>query len=99
MSFMKGQYLVDILAGVVSGLLLDICYQLLKPSSQREFQIRLFSVITACVMPLIYLSVVWLTIGPLIWSIHLIIGSVAVCAICGWLLSYVALPPALQTEA
>ena len=99
MSFMKGQYLVDILTGVISGLLLDISYQCLQPSSQRALQLRLFAMITACVMPAVYLLVVWLTVGPLIWSVHLLIGSVAVCAIFGWLLSYVAILPAPQTEA
>jgi hypothetical protein len=99
MSVMRGHYLIDILCGIISGLLLDISYRALQPTLQRATQLRIFSVITACVIPFVYLLLVQITLGPVIWSIHLVIGSVAVCGIFGWLLSYVALPPALPGEA
>ena len=98
MSVMRGQYVVDILCGIISGLLLDVCYHFLQPAPQRAFYLRLFSVITCCSTPLVYLLIVRCTIGPVLWSIHLVIGSVAVSAIFGWLLSYVALPPALPDK-
>ncbi len=98
MSFMRGQYLVDILVGLISGLLLDISYRFLQPSPQRAFHLRLFSAITSCITPSVYLLLLQFIAGPLIWSIHFALGSVVVSAIFGWLLSYVALPPVQQDE-
>jgi len=99
MSFMQSLYLIDILVGAVSGLLLDGSYRLLQPGPQRLPQFRLFCVLLCCTMSLVYLLVVRLVAGPLIWTIHLTFGVVAICAMFGWLLSYVAVPPTQQSEA
>jgi len=99
MSFMRGQYVVDILVGLIAGLLLDVSYHFLHPDMQHTDRMRLFTVIAASAIPFVYLPVVWLTQGALIWSIHLIIGSVGVCAIFGWMLTYVAIPPTQYEEA
>lgn len=98
MSVTRGQYVVDIRCGIISRVLLDVIYHFLQPAPQRAYYLRLFSVMTCCMTPLVYLLLVRCTIGPVLWSIHLVIGSVAVSAIFGWLLSYVALPPALPDK-
>ncbi len=99
MSFMQGQFVIDIPLGIICGLLLDISYHFLQPSFKRELQFRLFCMILCSVTPAVYLLLVRLVMGPLIWTIHLTIGSVVVCALFGWLLSYIAYPSALLSEA
>jgi hypothetical protein len=95
MSFMQWHVLLDIGVSLSAGLLLDASYYWLRPSVERSLQLRIFSVITAICLPMLYLLLTQLLAGPVIWSIHLIMGSVAVTGIFGWLLSYVAVPPAL----
>jgi hypothetical protein len=98
-SFMQYQFVLDIPMGIISGLLLDISYYFLKPTFKRELQFRLFCVLLCSITPAVYLVLVRLIMGPLLWTIHLTIGSVVVCALFGWLLSYVAYPSASFTEA
>ena len=97
-SFMQSQFVIDIPLGIISGLLLDISYYFLKPSFKRELQFRLFCVILCSVTPAVYLLLVRLIMGPLLWTIHLTIGSVVACGLFGWLLSYVAYPSVILTE-
>ena len=98
-SFIQYQFAMDIPMGIISGLLLDISYYFLKPTFKRELQFRLFCVLLCSVTPAVYLVLVRLIMGPLLWTIHLTIGSVVVCGLFGWLLSYIAYPSALLTEA
>jgi len=83
-------------AALVAGLLADTLYAALRSSRLRngELGFRLFAVGVPVVFYLVYFLGLLATTG-IWWSIHLWLGSVALAGITGWLLSYVALPPAM----
>jgi hypothetical protein len=83
-------------AALVAGLLADTLYAALRSSRLRngELGFRLLAVGVPVVFYLVYFLTLLATTG-IWWSIHLWLGSVALAGITGWLLSYVALPPAM----
>jgi hypothetical protein len=83
-------------AALVAGLLADTLYAALRSTRLRngELGFRLFAVGVPVAFYLVYFLSLLATTG-ISWSIHLWLGSVAVAGITGWLLSYVALPPAM----
>jgi hypothetical protein len=83
-------------AALVGGLLADTLYAALRASRLRNGQIafRLFAFGVPAIFYLVYFLDLLATTG-IWWSVHLWMGSVAVAGITGWLLSYVALPPAM----
>ena len=83
-------------AALVAGLLADILYAALRGSRLRNGALgfRLFAFGLPAIFYLVYFLSLLATTG-IWWSIHLWLGSVAVAGITGWLLSYVALPPAM----
>lgn len=90
------QFEIGIPVSLVAGLAIDAAYLLIKPRLTEPLTMRAFAVCAALPLPAFYLLGVRLAYGPLVWSIHLIIGSVVVCGIFGWLLSYVMVPGQIQ---
>ncbi len=82
-----------ILVFLIGGLLIDLAYWYLKPSATRLLQMRLFSAIAAGAPYLVYMIWVASTM-PVVWTVHMLIGSVYVLLMIGWALSYLAYPPA-----
>jgi hypothetical protein len=80
---------------LVAGLLADTLYAALRASPLRNDRLgfRLFAFGVPAVFYLVYFLSLLATTG-IWWSLHLWLGSVTVAGITGWLLSYVALPPA-----
>jgi hypothetical protein len=87
-------------AALVGGLLADTLYAALRGSRLRNARLgfRLFAVGVPVVFYLVYFLSLLATTG-IWWSVHLWLGSVAVAGITGWLLSYVALPPAMPGDS
>jgi hypothetical protein len=83
-------------AALVAGLLADTLYAALRGNRVRNGQLafRLFAFGVPAIFYLVYFLSLLATTG-IWWSIHLWLGSVAVAGITGWLLSYVAVPPAI----
>lgn len=81
---------------LVSGLVIDAAYLWLKPGKNSPLALRLFAAIASAVLPAFYLLGLSLVYGPLAWTIHMLIGSVVVCGIFGWLLSYLVIPSQLE---
>jgi hypothetical protein len=59
--------------------------------------LRLFAFGVPVAVYLVYFLSLLATTG-IWWSVHLWLGSVALAGITGWLLSYVALPPAVPGD-
>jgi hypothetical protein len=77
---------------LVAGFLIDGAYFLLKPGLADPLALRMFALAAAMALPATYLLGLRLFYGPLAWSIHMVTGSVAVCGMFAWLLSYVMVP-------
>ena len=87
---------VTILAAV-TGLLIDVLYKGLKPSTERKSALRLFAFGVSVVIYAIYfLSLA--VIKGIAWSVHLWVGSIVMAGIVGLLLSYVLVQPQLPSE-
>lgn len=79
-----------------AGLAIDSAYVLLKPNPARPTSLRLFSALASAALPAFYLLGLRIADGPLAWTIHMLIGSVIMCAIFGWLLSYLVVPSQME---
>lgn len=77
---------------VLGGLIIDLAYWYLKPSATRILQLRIFAVIAASAPYAVYMIWVSATM-PVVWTAHMLIGSVYVLMMLGWGLSYLAYPP------
>jgi len=82
-------------AALVAGLLSDVLYARLRssPLGGRPLGLRLLAVGVPVTFYLLYFLTLIATTG-IWWSIHLWMGSVVIAGLVGWLLSYVAAPPA-----
>ena len=81
---------------LLGGLIIDIAYMYLKPSSTRLVQMRLFSLIAASAPYAVYM--IWVSLAfPVVWTVHMLVGSVYVLMMLGWGLSYLAYPPRRST--
>ncbi|HEY0753244.1 MAG TPA: hypothetical protein VGD98_04725 [Ktedonobacteraceae bacterium] len=81
---------------LLAGLVIDMAYLLLKPTQTSPLSVRLFAAIAAMALPAFYLLALRLFDGPLVWTIHMLVGSVLVCGIFAWLLSYLVIPGAQE---
>ncbi|HKW91416.1 MAG TPA: hypothetical protein VJX92_05915 [Methylomirabilota bacterium] len=88
-----GDYpIAQVLATAAAGLIADLLLRLLKPGG-RVLRLRFFAFAVPTVLYLFYFVTLRLVDG-LWWTIHLSAGSIVLAGILGWLLSYVAVPPA-----
>ena len=90
LSFMQAHFIM-IPISFVAGLLIDVGYYFLKPSTQRPMEFRIYAAIAAATLYAVYMVAIELTMS-VVWSVHMTIGSVVVVGIAGWLLSYLVLP-------
>ena len=82
---------VAILAAL-TGLLLDLLYQGLKPGAEEKARLRLFAFAVPVVSNGIYFLGLF-AIKGIAWSVHLWVGSIVMAGVVGLLLSYVLVPP------
>jgi hypothetical protein len=79
-------------AVVVAGILADVLLVWLKPSSVRQYELRLFAFLVPTILYLCYFIDLMLTTG-IVWSIHLWLGSCILAGVVGLVLSYLLVPP------
>ena len=91
LSLMHNTYIV-IPISAIAGVIIDVVYRFLQPSTERVDQFRLFAATVPLIIFTVYFLVLWLTMG-IVWSVHLSVGSIIVSGIAGWLISYVMIPP------
>jgi hypothetical protein len=87
---------VAILA-TLTGFLLDLLYQWLKPDAEDKAALRLFAFAVPVVTNSIYFLGLF-AIKGIAWSVHLWVGSIVMAGVVGLLLSYVLVPPQEPTE-
>ena len=86
-----------VILAALTGFLLDLLYQWLKPGAADKIALRLF----AFAVPIVTNSVYFLglfAIKGIAWSVHLWMGSIVMAGVVGLLLSYVLVPPQKPTE-
>ncbi len=79
-------------AALLAGLSADVLLRLLRPSVQRLGASRRFAALLPATLHTFYLATIALS-GGVWWTPTLIFGAVALAAITGWLVSYLAFPP------
>ncbi len=92
-----GPYIL-IAVAVLAGLAADLLAQQLRPSASRPSAFRLFAVAVPTILYTLYFLAVLLFGGGIWWTVHLWMGAIVLAGIAGWLLSYLALPPAWPDE-
>ena len=76
----------------LGGFIIDIAYWYLKPSSTRILHMRLFSTVAASAPYAVYM--VWVaSTMHVVWTVHMLVGSVYILMMLGWGLSYLPYPP------
>ncbi len=91
LSLMHYTFIVIPIAAV-AGLLIDVLYHFLQPSTQRVDEFRLFAGVVPMIIYTVYFLALWVTMG-IVWTVHLSVGSIIVSGIAGWLVSYAMIPP------
>jgi hypothetical protein len=85
-------------AWIVAGVASDLLRLALRPAADRAGRFRVYAFAVPVVLAAAYFAGLALTTG-IAWSPHLWLGTVVYCGLVGWLLSYLVLPPRLQTGA
>jgi hypothetical protein len=85
---------VALLTGVIGDVLLVV----LRPSAARPLALRIVAALVPALFWMLYFPAVAIHRGPLAWSFTFLSGSIVLCAVVGWLLSYIAIPP-VQPES
>jgi hypothetical protein len=81
---------------VASGLIADLAYAQLKPSTARERALRIFAFVVPFTLYALFFAVLISTRGVW-WSIHMWAGVPFMAGIVGLLISLVTLPATSQT--
>lgn len=77
---------------LLGGAVIDLAYHFLAPSSKRLLEMRIFSAIAAGAPYAVYMIWVCSTMH-VVWTIHMLVGSVYILLMLGWSLSYLPYPP------
>ncbi|HLZ64134.1 MAG TPA: hypothetical protein VKR06_44965 [Ktedonosporobacter sp.] len=85
------------LVSFLTGLLVDLLYQALKPAIERREALRLFAFFAPVVIQTAYFLTLF-AINGLAWSVHLWVGSIFMSGVVGLLLSYLLASPSVQQE-
>ena len=88
-----GYPVLPVLTLVGAGILSDLLRWWLRPSPPRGLRLRLFAFGVPALYHLLYFLGLALH-GGIRWSVHLSMGSLLLTGIVGWLVSFVAVPPA-----
>jgi hypothetical protein len=78
--------------GLVVGAVSDLMLVLARPRSDRLLQLRFFAAGMGLLLPSVYLVVGQLATRPTYWIFDVIAGSILVCGMTGWLVSYLIFP-------
>jgi hypothetical protein len=93
----RGPYpMTAVLALAAGAVVADVLRMTLKPAAARPRAFRTFAAAAPALVYAAYDAALYLTVG-IAWSTHLWIGVVVFAGIIGWLLSYLVLPPRLET--
>ncbi len=76
----------------VAGILSDLLLLWARPRSDRIWQLRVFASGTGALLPAVYLIGVQLQVGAIVWHSDVVYGSVLICGLVGWLMSYLTFP-------
>jgi len=77
----------------VTGVLSDILLVWARPRSDRILQLRAFAAGTGALLPAVYLVAVQIQNGEIAFrSADVVYGSVVICGLVGWLMSYLTFP-------
>ncbi|MEZ4860913.1 MAG: hypothetical protein R3C14_06380 [Caldilineaceae bacterium] len=102
LGYKERQALWMALAMILAAALLDLWRTRLKlqttPASTSATALRLFALAAPIMLFSAYYLVLLATEGTR-WSVHLVVGSVVMAGMVGWLLSYLVVPPALPNNA
>ena len=79
---------VAAVAGVISDLLLLWA----RPRSDRLVPLRVFAAGMGALLPAVYLTEVQLQNGEIAWHSDVVYGSILLCGLLGWLMSYLIFP-------
>jgi hypothetical protein len=90
-SVLADQYLL-IPAVVAAGIAADLLLRWLRPSAERQNELRLFAFLMPAILFLFYFLDLMITHG-IVWTIHLWLGSCIMAGAVGLLLSYLLVPP------
>lgn len=82
--------------GFLAGVLIDCAYRLLQPSLERKDHFRIFIALVPGIWLITYTIVLTIMYGT-VWSTHMLVGSVVVVCLIGWLLAGLLVPPPLPT--
>jgi hypothetical protein len=87
----------SIIAALVGGLVADALLHRLSPDPERTLGYRIVAGITPLALWTAYFLILRFAYG-VVWPFDLWLGTTGLAAICGVLLSYVAIPPAVPTS-
>jgi hypothetical protein len=83
----------------VAGVLSDLLLLWARPRSDRIWQLRVFAAGTGALLPAVYLATVQLQNGQIVWHSDVVFGSVLICGLAGWLMSYLTFPELAVAKA
>jgi len=81
-----------VLVSFAVGILSDLLLVWAGPRPDRLFQLRVFAAGTGALLAAFYLIEVAIREQATYWPVDVVYGSVVVCALTGWLMSYVMFP-------
>jgi hypothetical protein len=87
----QGHYQYVLVAAAV-GILSDLLLLWAKPRPDRLVQLRVFAAGTGALLPGAYLAEVQLQNGQIAWHTDVVYGSILICGLAGWLMSYLTFP-------
>lgn len=82
---------------VAGGLMGDLLYRWLAPSTEALARLRLWSAFVPIALYACYFAALFIQ-GGVWWAAHLWVGAIAISGLAGWLVSYLVAPPALPRE-
>ncbi len=82
-----------LVAGLVGGILADLLFWFLKPSTERTGALRIFAFVVPMTLTLLYLLILMETVG-IWWTLPVWTGVIFLSGVIGLLLSCIVVPPA-----
>ncbi len=95
--FFQDEYLL-IITTVLAGVILDLLYWRLQPSTKRLEALRVFAFAFPLIYNLCFFVPIILYNGSIPWTIHLWLGVSCMSGVAGLLLSYLLVPPKMPVE-